>query len=184
VNGIVSNATAFAVLTQVTYHLHKEASDTNRLFRLRVEPPDSATSGQSANTGNATGEVVIKAFVTDSGVPATTGSLPSGTPVTAVVYMRKTTSNGVMYPRVRARLNSDTGPLLCQATSTTALTSVVTRYALSCTTGAVTIAGTDRIYLSVGANITAPGGGNTKAELSIEGTNGSTDSLLTVQLPR
>jgi hypothetical protein len=89
-----------------------------------------------------------------------------------------------MYPRVRVRLNSDTGPLLCQATSTVALTAVVTRYVLSCTTGAVTIASTDRIYLWVGANITAPGGGNTKAELSIEGTNGSTDSLLTVQLPR
>ena len=69
-------------------------------------------------------------------------------------------------------------------TSTTALTSITTRYVLSCTTGAVTIASTDRIYLWVGANITAAGGGNTKAELSIEGTNGSTDSLLTVQLPR
>ena len=85
---------------------------------------------------------------------------------------------------MRARLNSDTGPLLCQATSTTALSQIVTRYVLSCTTGAVTIASTDRIYLWVGANVTTAPGGSSKAELSIEGTNGSTDSLLTVQIPR
>jgi hypothetical protein len=74
--------------------------------------------------------------------------------------------------------------LLCQTTGTTALTSTVTRYALSCTSGAIALTSSDRIYLWVGVNVTATPGGNTRGELSIEGTNGSTDSVVTVQIPR
>jgi len=33
-------------------------------------------------------------------------------------------------------------------------------------------------------NVTAAPGGNTRGELSIEGTNGGTDSVVTVQIPR
>jgi hypothetical protein len=98
--------------------------------------------------------------------------------------LRKTTANGVIYPRVRARLNSDTGALLCQTTGTTPLTSTVTRYALSCTTGAITLTNSDRIYLWVGVNVTSIPGGNTRGEVSIEGTTGGTDSVVTVQIPR
>jgi hypothetical protein len=89
-----------------------------------------------------------------------------------------------MYPRVRARLNRDTGTLLCQATGATPLSSSVTAYTLSCTTGAVTVTSTDRIHLWVGVNVTTAPGGNTRGELSIEGINGSADSLMTVRLPR
>ena len=126
----------------------------------------------------------MKAFATDSGVPGAAGSIPSGTPITFALYLRKTTGNGVMYPRVRAKLNSDTGALLCQATGTMPLTSTLTRYALSCTTGALTLTSSDRIHLWVGVNVTAAPGGNTRGELSIEGTNGGTDSVVTVQIPR
>ena len=81
--------------TEVTYHFHKEASDLNRVFRLRVAIPDSAaTTLQSGNIANATGEIVIKAFATDAGVPGASGVVPLGTPVTATVYMRKTSGNG------------------------------------------------------------------------------------------
>jgi hypothetical protein len=100
------------------------------------------------------------------------------------LYLRKTTGNGVIYPRVRARLNSDTGALLCQTTGTTPLTSTVTHYAMSCTTGAITVTSADRIYLWVGVNVTTSPGGNTRGELSIEGTNGGTDSVVTVQIPQ
>jgi hypothetical protein len=55
---------------------------------------------------------------------------------------------------------------------------------LSCTTGAVTVTASDRIYLWVGVNVTTAPGGNTKGELSIEGSNGSTDSLVTVRIPK
>jgi len=185
VAGLTSNGGTFVVLNEVTYHLHKEASDINRLLRLRAATPDSAASTlQSGNIGNSTGEVAIKAFATDPGVPGAAGSIPNGTSITFVLYLRKTTANGVIYPRVRARLNSETGALLCQATGTTPLTSAVTRYALSCTTGAMTLTSSDRIYLSVGVNVTTTPGGNTRGELSIEGTNGGTDSLVTVQIPR
>jgi hypothetical protein len=185
VAGLASNGSTFMVLNEVTYHLHKEASDINRLLRLRAAAPDSATTTvQSGNIGNSTGETAIKAFVTDPGVPGAAGSIPSGTPITFTLYMRKTTGNGVVYPRVRARLNSDTGTLLCQTTGTTPLTSAVTRYALSCTTGAITVTSSDRIFVWVGVNVTTAPGGNTRGELSIEGTNGGTDSVATVQIPR
>jgi hypothetical protein len=185
VGGLPSNGSTFAVLNDVTYHLHKEASDMTRLFRLRTISPDSpSTTVQSGNIGNSTGEILIKAFATDSGVPGVSGSLSNGSPITVTAYMRKTTGNGVMYPRVRARLNGDTGTLLCQATGTTALSSTLTRYVLSCTTGAITIASADRIYLWVGVNVTTAPGGNTRGELSIESTDGSTDSELTVRIPR
>ena len=158
---------------------------TNADDPLRTTGPDSAmTTVQSGNIGNSPGEILVKAFATDSGVPGVTGSIPSGSPINVTVYMRKTTSKGILYPRVRARLNGDTGTLLCQATSTTALSSSVTAYTLSCTTGAVSVTSSDRIYLWVGVNVTTAPGGNTKGELSIESTNGSTDSLMTVRLPR
>ena len=185
VAGVPSNGATFIVLKEVTYHLHKETSDINRLLRLRAAMPDSATTSlQSGNIGNSTGEIAIKAFATDPGVPGASGAIPSGTPITFTLYMRKTTGNGVVYPRVRARLNSDTGALLCQATGTTPLTSAVMRYALSCTTGAFALTSNDRIYVWVGVNVTTAPGGNTRGELSIEGTNGGTDSLVTVQIPQ
>jgi len=183
--GLASNGSAFTTLNEVIYHLHKETSDINRLLRLRAAAPDSAaTTLQSGNIGNSTGEIAIKAFVTDPGVPGAAGSIPSGTPITFTVYARKTTANGVIYPRVRALLNGDMGALLCQATGTTPLTSTVTRYALSCTTGAITLTSSDRLYLWVGVNVTGTPGGNTRGELSIEGTNGGTDSVVTVRTPR
>jgi len=185
VAGLTSNASTFLVLDTVTYHLHKEASDIKGLLRLRAAAPDSAaTTVQSTNIGTATGEFAIKAFLTDFGVPGVSGPIPTATPLTFTLYMRKTTGNGVIYPRVRATLNGDTGALLCQATGTTPLSSVATRYVLSCTTGATTMTSTDRIYLWVGMNVTTAAGGNTRGELSIEGTNGGTDSLLTLQIPR
>jgi IPT/TIG domain-containing protein len=185
VAGLASNGSTFVVLTEVTYHLHKEASDISRLLRLRAAAPDAtATTLQSGNIGNSVGEIPIKAFATDPGVPGAAGSIPNGTPITFTLYVRKTTGNGVIYPRVRARLNSDTGALLCQATGTTPLTSTMTRYAMSCTTSAITLTSSDRIYLSIGVNVTTSPGGNTRGELSIEGTNGGTDSVVTVRIPR
>ena len=185
VAGMASNGSTFLVLDQITYHLHNEASDINRLLRLRAAVPDSAaTTLQSGNVGNSTGEIAIKAFATDPGIPGAAGSIPSGTPITFALYLRKTTGKGVIYPRVRARLNGDTGALLCQATGTTPLTSTATRYALSCTTSSITMTSTDRIYLWVGVNVATAPGGNTRGELSIEGTNGATDSVVTVQIPR
>ena len=185
VAGMASNGSTFMVLNQITYHLHNEASDINRLLRLRAAAPDSAaTTLQSGNVGNSTGEIAIKAFATDPGIPGAAGSIPSGTPITFALYLRKTTGKGVIYPRVRARLNGDAGALLCQATGTTPLTSTATRYALSCTTSSITMTSTDRIYLWVGVNVTTAPGGNTRSELSIEGTNGATDSVVTVQIPR
>jgi hypothetical protein len=185
VGGLASNSSPFTVLNEATYHVHKENSDLKGLFRLRSAAPDAATATlQSGNIGNVTGEVAVKGFATDASVPAAAGAIPSGTPITVTVYMRSTSSSGVVYPRVRVRLNGDTGPLLCQATGTTALTSFVARYVLSCTSAAQTVTSTDRIYLWVGANVSTAPGGNGRAELSFEGTNGATDSLLTVRIPR
>jgi hypothetical protein len=186
VGGLASNGSAFTVLQDVTYHLHKEASNITGLFRLQTIGPDAvSTAVQSSNIGNSTGEILVKAFATDASVPGVAGVIPSGSPIGFTVYMRKTNTNGVMTPRVRARLNSATGTLLCDATGGTLPATPVTQYVLTCTTqSAVTLSSSDRIYLWVGVNVTMAPGGNTKGELSIESTNGTTDSVITVRIPK
>jgi len=170
-----------------TYHLHKEASTTANLFQLKTAGPDGTSLAvQSANLKNAAaGEYLIKAFDTQSGVPNASGLIPAGSSVTFTVWMKKTASQGTMFPRVKLSLNSAAGTSLCVVTGATALTTTLTKYTLSGTTAAnVTMTTSDRFYVWVGVNLTASSNQNNMAELDVEGTlNGNYDSLVTVPLP-
>ncbi len=170
-----------------TYHLHKEASSTSGLNQLKTAGPDGTTSAvTSAQLKNlATGEYIIKAFDTQSGVPNASGAIPVSSTVTFTLWLKKTANVGTMFPRAKLRLNSATGTSLCTATGSTALTTTLTKYTLTCTTAAsVSMSAADRFYLWVGVNLTAGGSSNFQGSLNIEGTlNGNYDSLVVVPLP-
>ncbi len=170
----------------VTYRLHQETS-SGSILQLRTANPDaSITAVQSSNLKNlATGEYLVKAFDSLSGVPNSPGVIVAGSSVSFTLWMKKTATAGTMFPRAKLKLNSDNGTSICVVTGATALTTTLTKYTLTGTVPAnVSMAVSDRFYLWVGVNLTATTGVNNKGELDIEGTlNGNFDSLITVPLP-
>lgn len=179
---------AFCVNAQTaTYHLHKEASSTSGLFQLKTAGPDGTTLAiQSANLKNlAVGEYVVKAFDTQSGVPNASGVIPAGSTITFTLWMNKTSTSGVIFPRAKLRLNNATGTLFCTATGSTALTTTLTKYTFSGTTSSnVSMTTADRFYLWVGVNVTTVATSNTNAVVNVEGTlNGNYDSLIIIPTP-
>lgn len=178
-------AAAFGQST--TYHLHREASKTAGLLQLKTIGPDAGAATIATDLKNKpVNEYLIKAFDTPAGAPNATGTIPAGSVVSFTLWMRKTTTAGVMYPRAKMRLNSATGSPLCVSTGATPLTTTVASYTLSCaTTANVAMSVADRLYLWVGVSVTtAPDNNAVKAELRIEGTaNGKYDSQVVAPLP-
>jgi hypothetical protein len=169
-----------------TYHLHSTSSTTSGLLQLTTAGPNPPTSALlTANLrGLATGEYVIKQFDTQTGDPNVSGVIPSGSTLSFTLWMRSTGNQGTMFPRAKLNLNSAIGTSLCIATGTTALTTTLSAYTISCnTTANVTMASTDRFYLWVGINLTKTANTNFNGELDIEGAlNGNYDSQITVPL--
>jgi YD repeat-containing protein len=171
-----------------TYHLHKEASTTTGLDQLKTANPDaSSVALQTANlNGAATGSKIIKEFDTQSGDPNLSGVIPSGSTVTYALWMKKTASLGTMFPQATVKMNNSSGTVLCTGTGSTALTTTLTKYTVTCTTSAnITIATSDRYYLWVGISLTVGSSSGTFAgELDIEGTlNGNYDSTVKIPTP-
>jgi len=172
----------------VTYHLHKESSATRGLLQLKTEGPDyRATAFQSAELKNQlSGEYLIKAFETQAGVPNASGLIPQGSTVNFVLWMKKTSDYGVIYPQAKLHLNSGSGPLLCNGIGGAPLTTTLSQHTFTCATAStISITTADRLFLSSGVSIaTAPGANRVKGELDIEGmANPSYDSRITVPLP-
>src|SRR5262245_52608997 len=90
-----------------TYHLHKDASSTTGLFQLKSTGPDAAAFAiTSSNLKNQpVGEYLIKAFDTQSGVPNKAGVIPAGSTISFTLWIRKTSTSGVMYPRAKLFVN-------------------------------------------------------------------------------
>ncbi|HEX3153216.1 MAG TPA: IPT/TIG domain-containing protein [Candidatus Angelobacter sp.] len=174
------------VAQTATYHLHKEASaitaTDNKL--LTAGPDGTSVALTTPLTSKAAGEYLIKEFETQTGDPNTVGVIPSGTTLTFNLFMRKTANTGTVFPRAKIRLNNATGTLFCTATGTTALSTTVSKQAISCTTTAnIAMAATDRFYLWVGVNLTATSTTTFNGELDIEGTlNGNFDSSIVLPL--
>lgn len=168
----------------VVYHLHNEASTTAGLKQLRATGPDVAQAAlqTAALQGTAIGEKVVAQFDTPVGVPNTTGKIPSGATLSAVVWLRKTANVATLVPRVKFLLDSSTGTALCTATGTSAVTTTLTAYTISCTTTAnVTLTATSRLYVWAGLNMTAGSTTAFKGELGLEGTaNGAADSRVDI----
>ena len=171
--------------SQTTYHLHNEASTTAGLSQLRTSGPDvAAVALLTANLrSTANGEKLVRAFDTQAGIPGVTGAIPSGATLTFRVWMRKTANVGTMFPRARVRLNTSAGTTLCTATGTTAITTSLALYTISCTTTAnIAFTATTRLYVWAGVNMTAGSTTtNFNAELNVEGTlNGNYNSRVDV----
>src|SRR5260221_376837 len=126
------------VAQTATYHLHKEASAiTAADDKLLTAGPDATSLAITTTlTSKVAGEYLIKEFETQTGDPNTTGVIPSGSTLTFNLFMRKTANTGTVFPRAKIRLNNATGTLLCTATGTTALSTTVTKQAISCTSTA------------------------------------------------
>ena len=183
---IFSSIIAVAVNGQTaTYHLHAENSAG--VYQLKTAGPDAPSSVlKSINLKNAAnGNYLIAPFVTLSGEPNASGIIPAGSVVSVSLWLRKSSSQGVMFPRVTVNLNTSTGASVCVLTSSTPLTTTLTKYTLTGTAPTnISMSATDRFYLWVGITLTAKSTQNNQAELNIEGTlNGNHDSLLTVPLP-
>lgn len=105
--------------------------------------------------------------------------------ITFSVWLKKSSTSGVMYPRVKLFLNSSGGTLLGSVTGATALTPTLTQYTFNVnTTSQITMSATDRFYLWIGVNVTTAPTRNTDAVLNVEGTlNGNHDSYVTIPLP-
>jgi len=170
-----------------TYHLHRESSTTANLFQLKTANPDAASLAiQTTNLKNkATGEYLIKAFDTQSGVPNASGVISAGSTITFSVWMKATGTTGSMVPRVKLNLNSANGTSLCVVTGTTALTTTLTKYTLVGIVPAnVTLTTSDRFYMWAGVNLTATPTANNQAELDVEGAlNGNYDSSVVIPVP-
>src|SRR5215212_8075995 len=166
-----------------TYHLHQEGSTTAGLFQVKTAAADATTvSLASINLKNKNaGEYIIKAFDTPSGVPSSSGVVPSGSVVSFSVWMSMTSTSGSMVPRAKLMLNSANGTAFCTATGF-ALTQTLTKHTFSCTTSAnITMTASDRLYVWVGVNVTTKATLDTFVNLSIEGTpNGNYDSTVDV----
>lgn len=170
-----------------TYHLHKDASSTTGLFQLLTDGPNATSFAiSSANLKNvAPNEYIIKAFDTQAGVPNAAGTIPANATITFSVWLKKSSTSGVMYPRLKVFLNSSGGTLLGSVTGETALTSTLTQYTFNVNTASqITMSTTDRFYLWVGVNVITAPTSNTEAVLNVEGTlNGNHDSYVTIPLP-
>lgn len=157
-----------------TYHLHQEASTTTGLFQLKTAAVDGATASVSSiNLKNKNaGEYIIKAFDTPSGVPNSSGVVPSGSTVSFSVWISTSSTSGSMVPRAKLMLNSANGTAFCTA-SGTAVTTTLTKQTFSCNTSAnIPMTTSDRFYVWVGVNVTTKATLDTFASLSIEGTPG------------
>ncbi len=184
---IATLAPTAAFAQSATYHLHKEASKTAGVFQLKTAAPDAGSAAINLDLKNRpVGVYKIKDFDTAAGVPNLVGVIPSGSTVSMVLWMRKTANVGAIYPRGRLTLNSPTGTALCETTGTTALTTTLAAMSISCnTTTNIAMASTDRVYFSVGVQVSAaPGNTAVKVEFRIEGAlNGNHDSRITTPLP-
>lgn len=187
VSVVLATTVAISSAQTAIYHLHKDASNsTSGANQLLTAGPNAATAAiSSQNLKNLTGEWIVKAFDTQTGTPNMAGVIPANSTITFSVWMKKSSTSGVIYPRVKLFLNSTGGTLLGTVTGATALTSTLAQYTFNVNTGsAVTMTTTDRYYLWVGVNVATAPTTNTDAVLNVEGTlNGNYDSQITVPLP-
>lgn len=186
-NGTTTTLNLSLSSTSTIFHLHGETSTTTGLFQLKISGPDVASIAiQTADLkSQSTGEKLIKAFDTPTGVPNSAGIIPAGSTVSFTLWMKKTASVGTMYPKAKVYLNSPTGAPLCTVAGTSALGTSLTKYTLSCSINtSVSITSSDRFYLWAGIDLTVGSTTTTfKGELDVEGTlNGNYNSSVVIPL--
>jgi hypothetical protein len=187
VSVVLATTVAISNAQTATYHLHKDASTTANAAQLLTAGPNANSFAiSSANLKNvAPGEYIVKGFDTQAGTPSLAGTIPANSTITFSVWLRKSSTSGVIYPRLKLFLNNSSGTLLGSVTGGTALTSTLTQYTFNVNTAsAIAMSATDRFYLWVGVNVATAPTSNTDGIVNVEGTlNGNHDSFITVPLP-
>lgn len=168
------------LFAQTTYHLH----DDSGTLQLKTANPDTAAVALSSQDikNLSPGEFIINQFPTAAGVPGTAGVILSGSTVTFNLWMKVTSTAVSSFPRAKLFLDSTSGTQLCAKTGTTALTTTVTKYTLSCTTSAnITLTASDTFLLWVGFNTSTKTTSSLIGQVDVEGTlNGHYDSTVAV----
>lgn len=175
----------------ITYHLHKETLSNGRLELLTSGPDAASTASQSANLKNYNSvpftQPFFQTFQSASAVP---GFIAANSTASFAVWMQKTANFGTVYPYFALLyLNNDGVNVtqLCSATGTTAITTTLAKYSLSCQIpSTVGIGSTNPFVLYVGFYLTATvGNHNTFVNVDYEGTlNGNYDSTIVVPQPQ
>jgi hypothetical protein len=146
-------STARVTNAQTTYYLHNESSFNFGLLQLKTATPETAVVVDLSRDLKGVGPTTetLREFDTQPGVPGVGGVLPSTTTLTASLWMRKTSSYGIVFPYVEFFTEPSSGgppftSFLCSAQGTAALTTTFPQqpYTFSCTTNsAVTMLSTD-----------------------------------------
>jgi YD repeat-containing protein len=171
--------------TTTAFHFHEESDDfcCRGLDRIGPDVPSAAIAESTDLKGHGTEHGGLRWFKSLENVPNWYGTFASGSTITFKLWMKKTSSWGVIYPEAGLRLNDGTGALFCQATgvavatppnspSNQALTTTLAEYVFSCTTSTiVTVTSTDRLWLYAGYYVaTGPGNHSVKIQLDYEGS--------------
>ena len=178
--------------SSTTYYLHGENGSNYGTFALETTPPDMATVvRQTMDFKKSNGpllNVLMGGWSTLVGVPGRAGTIPWGSIVTFTLWMRKTSSYGIVFPYASLAtvesldVNLQPKAFICNATGGTALDTTLRPYTFSCiSTEAVVMDTIDRLVLLAGYSLTlAPGNKSMKVELDFEGP---TDSLVVAPDP-
>jgi IPT/TIG domain len=190
---LLVGAAARAYGQTTVYHLHKELSAINsankQLKTIGPEPGVPQTAFQTINLKNsiANSPFLIANFETQSGVPGRAGTIAPLSTVSLTLLMKITAlpnQGSNIKPNATIRLNSATGPYLCDAggpyTTVSALTTTLAAYTFSCTTGtsAISMTASDRFFVTVNAWLAGSAGNhNLFGELDVETNADSTVTL-------
>ena len=155
---------ARVVSAQTTYYLHNESSFNFGLLQLKTAPPDTAVVVDLSRDLKGVGPTTdtLREFDTQPGVPGVGGVLPSSTTLTVSLWMRKTSSYGIVFPYAEFFTEPSSGgppftSFLCSAEGTAALTTTFPQqpYTFSCmTNSAVTMLSTDHFVVIPGYHMT------------------------------
>lgn len=171
--------------SSTTYYMHRENGSNFGTFALETNLPDTATVVlQTFDFRRFKGPLLnefIGVWSTLENVPGLAGTIPAGSVVTFTLWMRKTSSYGIVYPYASLAtvesldVNLQPKAFICSATDGTALDTTLRAYTFSCiSTQAIVMDTSDRFVLFAGYSMTlTPGNKSMKVELDIEGSTGS-----------
>jgi hypothetical protein len=171
--------------SSTTYYLHDENGSNYGTFALEAIPPDTVTVVRQTNDFRKSNgpllSQLIGAWSTLVGVPGTSGTIPAGSVVTFTLWMRKTSSYGIVYPYASLAtvesldVNLQPKAFICSATGGDALDTALRAYTFSCVnTQAIPMDVSDRLVLFAGYSITLmPGNKSMMVELDFEGATDS-----------
>jgi hypothetical protein len=166
-HGVSSNGISFTVITPRSFVMNPNASTTPGLLQLSVTAHGTTTFVSQDLINQPTGEYLIEAFDTQSGVPNSSSTWPASIPAGVTVTMQQIAGTaGTLFPEMKLFLNGPSGTPICSSIGTSALSSTQTKYNLNCTSSSdITLAPADRYYLWVGVNSTAASSTSLQFEL-------------------